>query len=121
MDSVDTSIIRIAEMAAIRDDLRLFGIGTDIDNLGLYVANVGRARGQNLVVDLERVLYVDAQLALGQIPDVARGGLHGVALPEVLVYGFGFGGRLNNDEAIWQDEKSFFLGLSDVFSFLGYA
>jgi hypothetical protein len=36
---------------------------------------------------------------------VAHGGLHGVTLAEILVNGFGFCGRLNNDEAIGQDGR----------------
>ncbi len=50
------------------------------------------AGGQDFVVDFETLFDIDAQFALGQIPDVAHGSLHRVALPQILVYGPGFGG-----------------------------
>ncbi len=50
------------------------------------------------VLGLEAVLDVDAELAGGQVAEVADGGLHVVAAAQVLADRLGLGGRLDDDE-----------------------
>ncbi len=44
------------------------------------------------------VLELDADVVLGQVHDVADGGLHGVVGPEIFIDRLGLCGRLNDDE-----------------------
>ena len=50
------------------------------------------------VLRFEPALHVHAQLAGGQVPHVADGGLHVIAGTQVLPDGLGLGGRLDDDE-----------------------
>ena len=54
---------------------------------------------QNLVAGLER-LFVDAELTLREIADVADRGLDHVVLPDEFVDRLGFRGRLDDDEVL---------------------
>ena len=54
----------------------------------------------DLVLGLEAVLHVHAHLALGQVLDVAHGGLHRVAGAQVLLDGLRLGGRLHHHQVV---------------------
>src|SRR5699024_11034589 len=51
-----------------------------------------------LVVGLKPVLHVHAQLALGQVPDMAHGRHHLITRSKVLADGLGLGRGLYNDQ-----------------------
>src|SRR6185295_8897377 len=53
-----------------------------------------------LVGGLEVAVDVDAELPLGQVPDVAHAGLHDVARTQDLVDGLRLGGRLDDHDGL---------------------
>src|SRR5207245_2701640 len=64
------------------------------------------ARGQDFVLGLEALLDVDAERLLGQVPDMAHGGLHLEVPPEILVDRLGLRRRLDDHEVLGHEEDA---------------
>ena len=76
----------------------------------LQVGDVALRVLGDLVHGLEAVLDVDAELALGQVPDVPEGSPDGVIGAQVLLDGLRLCRRFDDDEGSWHIEASFLSG-----------
>ena len=54
-----------------------------------------------LIDRLKVVLHIHAEAAFGQIPEVAHAGLHPEVLAQIFLNGFGFRGRLHDDQTLF--------------------
>ena len=97
-----------------RDGLALaVRVGCEIDGVALLrgllqLADQGLLAADGLIIGLEIVLDVDAQLALGQVAQMAHAGLDRVAPAEIFPDGFRLGRRLD-------DHQIFFCHVFDSF------